>query len=83
MMKRRYKNQGGSGPEYSSIAFSNTTDMRGKQAINITFRVAHAKIDAPDNVILDAEQVADLRDYLLKICPCAANPPKSEKIIDE
>lgn len=84
--KRRYTNQGGSGPDYSSVAFSQTSlGVSGAQAVNVNFQVgSRGTGDLPDNVVLDAEQVADLILHLKEICPCAVSGVgKKKKIIDE
>lgn len=80
-MKRRYLNQGSSGPSYSSVTFGSASSAGIKQEITVTIRAANG-LDTVPNVVLDAEQVADLRDYLLKICPCASSD-RSKKFVDE
>lgn len=82
-MSRRYLNQGPGGPKYSNLSVSPVTVSRGAQAVRIHVSQAGRGLTS-DSVILDAEQVVNLRDYLLEICPCAGKEaPKPVKFIDE
>lgn len=79
-MKRTYSNQGSGGPSYSSLVI---TDGSVEAPGQLSVRVASARKAFFVSVILDDEQIEDLRQFLNERAKTRPVPVPVKKIVVE